>query len=146
MGLMRALVVVLFAGLALAQPTLRLEEGWVRRVPGNITAAYMVLYNPTDQPLKIVGASTPIATRVEFHQTTQAGHEGSLDLSAMRRVEALTVPAKGRLKILPGGYHLMLYGLREKNPRPLAEGQKVPITLRLEGGASLTFTLTAQMR
>ncbi|WP_208015209.1 copper chaperone PCu(A)C [Meiothermus sp. CFH 77666] len=143
---MRALVAVLFAGLALAQPTLRLEEGWVRRVPGNITAAYMVLYNPTDKPLKIVGASTPIATRVEFHQTTHSGHDEHLDLSAMRRVEALTVPARGRLKILPGGYHLMLYGLREKNPRPLAEGQKVPITLRLEGGASLTFTLTAQMR
>ncbi|MBO1437835.1 copper chaperone PCu(A)C [Meiothermus sp. CFH 77666] len=146
MSWMRALVAVLFAGLALAQPTLRLEEGWVRRVPGNITAAYMVLYNPTDKPLKIVGASTPIATRVEFHQTTHSGHDEHLDLSAMRRVEALTVPARGRLKILPGGYHLMLYGLREKNPRPLAEGQKVPITLRLEGGASLTFTLTAQMR
>ncbi|MCX7602119.1 MAG: copper chaperone PCu(A)C [Meiothermus sp.] len=143
---MRWIALFLLAGFALAQPTLRLEQGWVRRVPGNITAAYLVLYNPTDKPLKIVGASTPIATRVEFHQTTQAGHQDHLDLSAMRRVDALTVPAKGRLQILPGGYHLMLYGLREKNPRPLAEGQKVPLTLRLEGGASLTFTLTAQMR
>ncbi|GEM82022.1 copper chaperone PCu(A)C [Meiothermus hypogaeus] len=143
---MRWLSLLWFAGLALAQPTLRLEEGWVRRVPGNITAAYLVLYNPTDRPLKIVGASTPIATRVEFHQTTHAGHDDHLDISAMKRVDALTVPAKGRLKILPGGYHLMLYGLREKNPKSLAEGQKVPITLRLEGGVSLTFTLTAQTR
>ncbi len=136
----------LLASLALAQPALRLEEGWVRRVPGNITAAYLVLYNPSSQPVKILGASSPIATRVEFHLTTQGGHENHLDISAMKRVDTLVVPARGRLEILPGKYHLMLYGLREKNPRPLQEGQKIPLTLRLEGGTSLTFTLTAQMR
>lgn len=140
---MRWLFLLLFAGLALAQPGLRLEEGWVRRVPGDITAAFLVLYNPTDKPIRIVGASTPIATRVEFHQTTQADGQRR-DMLAMRQVDALTVPAKGRLEMLPGGYHLMLYGLREKNPEPLAEGRKVPITLQLEGGASLTFTLTVR--
>lgn len=133
-------------GLAQAQPTLKLEQGWIRRVPGNITAAFLVLYNPTNQPIRIVGASAPIATRVEFHQTTHAGHNDHQDISAMKRVEFLTVPARGRLEILPGKYHLMLYGLREKNPRPLQEGQKVPLTLRLQGGATITFTLTAEMR
>lgn len=132
-------------GLAQAQP-LKLEQGWVRRVPGNITAAYLVLYNPTDKPIRIVGASTPVAIRVEFHQTTHGGQDDHLDVSAMKRVEALVVPARGRLEILPGKYHLMLYGLREKNHRPLQEGQKVLLTLKLEGGATLTFTLTAQMR
>lgn len=139
-------VLLTLISLAQAQPTLKLEQGWVRRVPGNITAAYLVLYNPSNRPIRIVGASTPIATRVEFHLTTQAGHDDHLDISAMRRVEALTVPARGRLEVLPGKYHLMLYGLREKNPRPLQEGQKVPLTLRLEGGATLTFILTVQMR
>lgn len=141
-----SLAFLILLGLAQAQTTLKLEQGWVRRVPGNITAAYLVLYNPTDKPIRIVGASTPVATRVEFHQTTQGGHDDHLSVSAMKRVEALVVPARGRLEILPGKYHLMLYGLREKNPRPLQEGQKVPLTLRLEGGATLTFTLTVQMR
>ncbi|GIW26082.1 MAG: hypothetical protein KatS3mg069_2349 [Meiothermus sp.] len=145
MKTMRWIAVFLLGGLALAQP-LRLEQGWVRRVPGDITAAYLVLYNPTNRPIKIVGASTPIATRVEFHQTTHAGHGDHQDISAMKRVEALIVPARGRLEALPGKYHLMLYGLREKNPRPLVEGQKVPLTLRLEGGATLTLTLTVEMR
>lgn len=147
-GMKRFFLPVLFVliGLAQAQPTLKLEQGWVRRVPGNITAAYLVLYNPTDKPIRIVGASTSVATRVEFHQTTHAGHNDHLDISAMKRVGALTVPARGRLEILPGKYHLMLYGLREKNPRPLQEGQKVSLTLTLEGGARITFTLTAEMR
>lgn len=139
-------VLLTLISLAQAQPTLKLEQGWVRWVPGNITAAYLVLYNPSNRPIRIVGASTPIATRVEFHLTTRAGYDDHLDISAMRRVEALTVPARGRLEVLPGKYHLMLYGLREKNPRPLQEGQKVPLTLRLEGGATLTFILTVQMR
>lgn len=133
-------------GLAQAQPLLKLEEGWVRWVPGNLTAAYLVLHNPTDKPIRIVGASTPVATRVEFHQTILGGRDDGLDVSAMRRVAALTVPARGRLEILPGKYHLMLYGLREKNPRPLQEGQKVPLTLKLEGGATLTFVLPVRMR
>lgn len=141
-----SLAFFLLLGLAQAQPILKLEQGWVRRVPGNITAAYLVLYNPTDRPIRIVGASTPVATRVEFHQTTHAGHDDHLNVSAMKRVEALVVPARGRLEILPGKYHLMLYGLREKNPRPLQEGQKVLLTLKLEGGTSIAFTLTVQMR
>jgi len=138
----------LVLGLAWAQPALELKEGWVRRVPGNITAAYLVLYNPGSKPVRIVGASTPIATRVEFHQTLpgSAHTQDHSDISAMKRVAFLEVPPRGRLLVLPGKYHLMLYGLREKNPRPLQEGQKVSLTLQLEGGTSLTLTLPAQMR
>ncbi|RDI95195.1 copper chaperone PCu(A)C [Meiothermus sp. QL-1] len=142
---MRWTALLVLMGVALAQP-LRLEQGWVRRVPGDVTAAYMVLYNPGDRPVRIVGASSPIASRVEFHQTTRGGHDHHADLSAMRRVAALVVPARGRLEVLPGGYHLMLYGLREKNPRPLQEGQRVAITLRLEGGGSVTFSLPVETR
>ncbi len=145
---MRWLGLLLLGGLAWAQPVLELKEGWIRRVPGNITAAYLVLYNPGPRPVRIVGASTPIATRVEFHQATSSrghSHDHS-DVSAMKRVGFLEVPARGRLEVLPGKYHLMLYGLREKNLQPLQEGQRVPLTLRLEGGATLTFTLPVQMR
>lgn len=138
----------LVGSLALAQPVLRLEQGWVRRVPGNITAAYLTLYNPGDRPIRIVGASSPVATRVEFHETTQGctGRCERSEISVMRRVDSLLVPARGRLQLIPGKFHLMLYGLREKNPRPLQEGQKVPLTFRLEGGATLTLSLTVQKR
>lgn len=133
-------------GLAQAQPTLKLEQGWIRRVPGNITAAFLVLYNPSSKPVRIVGAQTPIATRVEFHQTTHSSHGDHLDLSAMKRVTFLEVPARGKLEIMPGGYHLMLYGIREKNPRPLQEGQKVPLTLLLDNGSKLVLNLSVEMR
>jgi copper(I)-binding protein len=134
-------------GLALAQPSLQLQEGWVRRLPGNITAAYMVLVNPGPQAVRILAVSTPIATRVEFHQTTKAGGRDNLqDLSTMRRVEFLEVPARGRLEILPGRLHLMLYGLREKRRQPLREGEMVEFTLHLSGGGQIRLSLPAQMR
>jgi copper(I)-binding protein len=144
----RFFLAVFFAlvGLAQAQPTLKLEQGWIRRVPGDITAAYLVLYNPGSKPVRIVGAQTPIATRVEFHQTIHGGHGGHLDLSTMKRVAFLEVPARGRLELKPGGYHLMLYGIREKNPKPLQEGQKVPLTLLLENGGKLVLNLSVEMR
>jgi len=144
----RFFLTTLFALLipALAQPALKLEQGWIRRVPGNITAAYLVLYNPGSKPVRIVGAQTPIATRVEFHQTIHGGHGDHLDLSTMKRVAFLEVPARGRLELKPGGYHLMLYGIREKNPKPLQEGQKVPLTLVLDNGGKLVLNLSVEMR
>lgn len=147
-GKMRLLFWLLpLLGLALAQPSLQLHEGWVRRLPGNITAAYMVLVNPGPHPVRILSVSTPIATRVEFHQTTKAGgRDNLLDLSTMRRVEFLEVPARGRLEILPGGFHLMLYGLREKRRQPLREGEMVEFTLHLSGGGRIRLSLPAQMR
>ncbi len=140
---MRWLLLLLLLGPALAaNPPLRLEEGWVRWVPGNISAAYLVLYNPTPKPIRLVGASSPVATRVEFHQTAM----GRDDFSAMRPVPYLEVPPKGRLEILPGKYHLMLYGIREKTGGPLVRGSKVALTLRLADGTTLTFTLPVEMR
>lgn len=134
-------------GLGLAQPTLQLQEGWVRLLPGNITAAYMVLVNPGPQAVRILSISSPIATRVEFHETITVRKRDNLqDLSTMRRVDFLEVPARGRLEILPGRLHLMLYGLREKRRHPLREGEMVEFTLHLSGGGRVRLSLPAQRR
>ncbi len=44
----------------------------------------------------------------------------------MRRVRALTIPAGGTIAVAPGGYHVMLIGLRQ----PLHAGQTFPVRLR----------------
>jgi copper(I)-binding protein len=145
-----SLVLIGFIGLlggVLAQG-LRVEEAWVRRVPGNITAAYMVLFNPGPRPVVIIGAETPIATRTEFHQSVPVPGSARerLDTVGMQRVHRLEVPARGRLELLPGRFHLMLYGLREKRSAPLREGESVRITLLLEGGGRFNMVAPAQMR
>jgi len=137
---------LLVGALALGQG-LRVENAWVRLVPGKTTAAYMVLVNPGARPVRVLAVSSPIAARGELHQAQFVDpndHMGmdhshspemkGLEVTGMRPVKELVVPARGRLELKPGGLHLMLVDLRQ----PLREGQRVRLTLRLEGGQTLS--------
>jgi periplasmic copper chaperone A len=129
---------------AVAQsPALQIQNPWVRLVPNKTTAAYMVITNPSARPIRIMGFSAAIATRAELHQTQSVdpndhmgmdhsnmpGIEGA-EVTGMREVKEIVVPARGKLELKPGGTHLMLVGLKQT----LSAGQKVRIVLRLEGG------------
>jgi copper(I)-binding protein len=48
----------------------------------------------------------------------------------MKPVEGqrLVIPAKGKVELKPGGYHIMFIGLKE----PLKEGQVIDLTLKFE--------------
>lgn len=108
--------------------------GWVRLVPpvaGN-SAAYMELHNSGTADEVIVAASSAVAEHVEVHQTTQV--EGVMKMS---EVENLTVPAGGDVTLKPGGYHIMLIGLKA----PLQDAQQVPLTLNFASGATLQLSL-----
>ncbi|WP_337871423.1 copper chaperone PCu(A)C [Meiothermus sp.] len=132
---------------------LRVENAWIRLVPGRITAAYMVLVNTTPHPIRVLGVGSPIAARGELHRTQfvdPSDHLGmdhshspemkGLEMTGMRPVKELLVPARGRLELKPGGIHLMLIDLRQ----PLRQGQQVRLTLQLEGGR--TFHVDAVVR
>jgi copper(I)-binding protein len=69
------------------------------------------------------------------HQTIKNG-----DVMEMRPVDALTVSADKPVTLAPGGYHIMLMGLK----RPLAKGDKFPVTLRFEKAGSIQATVTVQ--
>jgi copper(I)-binding protein len=43
------------------------------------------------------------------------------------------VPAKGKTELKPGGYHIMLLGLKQD----LKPGEKVPVTLKFERGGEV---------
>ena len=129
-------LMALTAALA-APPPLHLEDAWVRWIPAPVpnTALYGALVNPTDQDLHLVGATTSMATSC-IPMTTRKQDTGSPSgpIVSMVPVDALTVPAHGRLKLEPGGDHLMLMGLTA----PLSEGTVIELSLRFEGAAPLT--------
>jgi copper(I)-binding protein len=83
----------------------------------------------------VVGASSPVAGRVEMHVTVREG-----DVMKMREVKGFDIPASGSFELKPGGAHLMLMELR----RPIKKGDKVPVTLKLEKGGELKVELTAE--
>jgi hypothetical protein len=72
---------------------------------------------------RLVGASSPIATSVEVHETKMEG-----DMMKMRPVEALPLPAGQPVELKAGTYHMMLLGLKAQ----VKAGDVVPISLVVE--------------
>lgn len=105
-------------------------------IPGkNLTVAYFTLRNRLDEPRRLVAVSTPVAERAELHQ-----HSEKDGMMSMRQVEAVTLPARGRLSFQPGGYHVMLFKLQ----RQLQTGQGQELLLTFDDGAELVVTAQVQ--
>lgn len=119
--------------------SLKIENAWVRLLPGSTTAAYMTLINPAlEESVKIVGVSSPIAARVSLHTTMSMDKEA--DMTTMKSLASIIIPPKGRLELKPGGIHLMLEGLKQ----PLKLGQKVRLVLRFADGDTQTLEATVR--
>jgi len=95
-----------------------------------VTAAYMIIENPSDDPDRLLSASSEIAATVEIHETTMDG-----EVMHMRPVEdGVTVPANGQVELKPRGLHIMLMGVRDS----LEPGDTVTLTLKFESGRTIT--------
>lgn len=104
--------------------------------PGQkVAAGYLELKNRTDRAYTLVSASSPVATTTQIHTVSMQG-----GVARMRQVTSLVLPARGELKLAPGGNHLMLMGLKQR----LVPGQRIAVTLRFAGGAQVRTMLQVQ--
>lgn len=101
-----------------------ISDAWVREnAPGQkVGAAYMTLNSPQNSKLVYVEAPA-IAKSVEIHSMTMNN-----GVMKMRMLEALTIKANQDTKLEPGGFHLMLFGLKEQ----LKAGQSIDFKLCFE--------------
>lgn len=116
---------------------LHVRHPWTRATPpgAKVAAGYLEIRNAGNAPDRVIGAATPAAERIELHvMSTQDG------IMKMREVRDFEVPARQRLVLQPGGSHLMLVGLK----RPLAKGERVPLTLRFERSGEVQVELEVQ--
>ena len=118
-----ALVGLFSAGIA-AAADLEVASPWVRgTVPAQkATGAFMQLSSKGG--VSLVGVGSPAANIVEIHEMVMDNN-----VMKMRAVPRLEVEAGKVLELKPGSYHVMLIDLK----KPLAKGEIVPITLRVEG-------------
>ena len=109
----------------------QIQDPYVRAVPPGqrVTAAFFVAVNASTQPRAIVKAQTDTAERAELHEHI---HDGGV--MRMREVPRVVIPAGGRLAFEPGGYHVMLIGLK----RALQPGERIDLTLVLDDGSRIT--------
>ncbi|GAA0619355.1 copper chaperone PCu(A)C [Brevundimonas kwangchunensis] len=100
------------------------SEAFCRPTPNGrqMTGCYLTLR--TTGPDRLVSVSSPIAGRVEIHESKiESGMMMMTELKA-----GLPLPADQPVELKPGGNHIMLLGVSE----PLTAGQTVPLTLRFE--------------
>lgn len=101
-------------------------EAWVRvaATTGTPTAAYLVIANPGGQADALLSVSTPAASGVEMHETSTDMN----GMTGMHPIARLEVPAGATVRLEPGGFHLMVTGLKA----PLAVGGTIELDLVFE--------------
>lgn len=104
--------------------TVTVNNAWVRAtVPGQqVAGAYLEISSIENAAL--VSARSSAAKNVEIHvMSMEAG------MMSMRQISQLELPAGKTVTLSPGGYHLMLTGLKQ----PLKKGDTVPLRLTIQG-------------
>lgn len=113
------------------------ENAWVRQMPPgmDVTAGFMVVKND-GKKTEIKKIKAGFAKVAELH--THVVEEGIMQ---MRKVDSMTVPAKGELKLRPHGKHIMFFGVKsslkagdkEKVEIILSNGEKIEAQFEIKG-------------
>jgi copper(I)-binding protein len=136
---------LLLSAIAFADDPLpvKITGAWVRAVPPSVTdtAAFMRLQNTGDAPLRLIGATTPIAAMAMPMATTRKVIQGT-EILGMKAVDFIEIPPHGEAVLRPGGNHLMLMNLTA-HPHP---GDKVTVVLEFAPAhQKLTVEMPAQI-
>ncbi len=116
-----------------------IDHPWSRPTPPGLlnAVAYFTLENRGRSEDALIAASSPVAQRIEFHQTSITD-----GIARMRQLTQVVVAAGRTVKIEPGGIHLMLVGLN----RALEAGTEVPLTLRFRDAGTVEVRLRIESR
>lgn len=112
--------------------SIRVEQPFARATPAKVGGVFMTLQNAGGHADRLLKAESPVADSVELHTHVKDG-----DAMRMRPVDDIPVPAGGTTKLEPGGYHIMLIGLKQ----PLKEGEHVPMTLTFEKAGRISLEI-----
>ena len=116
-----------------------IRDGWVQEGPASqkITAAYMMIENHGQADVALKGATSSAADVIELHKM-----ELTDGLMKMRKIDSINIPAGGHVELKPGGYHLMVIGLRQ----PLKEGDTVSMTLEFSDDLRQSIRIPVEPR
>ena len=99
---------------------------------GESSAVYMQIENRGATDVIIAAASASAAHAVEFHRSLVAD-----DIARMDPVEALVIPAGGKLELRPGGLHMMLLHVQSD----MTSGASIALDLDLASGETLQLSV-----
>lgn len=128
-----------FAGTAPAMAEVMASAGWARATtPGaRVGAAYFTLTNTGAEQRKLLKITSPVSDNITVHRTSITA-QGT---ARMWPMAVLAVEPGETLRLEQGGLHVMFNALKV----PLVAGQKVPLTMKFDGGQA-EFTLVLEVR
>lgn len=101
-------------------------------------AAFMLIQNGGAEDDVLLGGETDVAGVVEVHE--MADVDGMMEMRPLS--DGLTIPAGGEETLEPGGYHIMLIGLKED----LTNGKTYDLTLHFAKAGEVTVPVTVRPR
>jgi periplasmic copper chaperone A len=127
--------VVLVASGALAHEfkvgAIDIGHPWSRPTPegADIAGGYLTITNKGRTADRLIGGSSPAASRIEVHEMTTVD-----GVTRTRPIEnGLEIKPGQKVELKPGSYRILLFGLKQ----PLDLGQKVKGTLLFEKAGSV---------
>ncbi|HET8996575.1 MAG TPA: copper chaperone PCu(A)C [Acetobacteraceae bacterium] len=107
-------------GAMAAREELQVRHAWSRPAMAGRTGVIYLTITDHGAADRLVGAHSAVARKAELHETID-----DHGIMKMRAVPSLAIPANGTVTLKPGGYHIMLVGLKHA----LHAGDSVPLTL-----------------
>lgn len=136
----RIIVVLLSAALLLsacgAKEGIEISDVWARTsMQGMNSAVYFMIQNHNAGADELIGAASDVADAVEVHESKMEG-----DVMMMNRVEAVALEPSAKVEFKPGGYHVMLIGLKQD----LKAGDEITVTLQFRDSPDITVKATVK--
>lgn len=125
-------LILAFIPLLATAAEVEISNAWLKEsIPGSDNGAgYFTISNTGTTDITVVGAKTNASRAVEVHQ-----HILRDGMMRMRRVPELNIEAGKTIVFQPGGYHLMLFGVKNT----FKPGDQVEFELHFSDGDSVSF-------
>ena len=113
-----------------AKEGIEVSDVWARQaMQGMTSAVYFVIQNHNAEADRLIGVASDAADAVEIHESKMEG-----DVMKMSRVESVELEPSAKVEFMPGGYHVMLIGLKQE----LEAGDEIEVTLQFRDGPDVT--------
>lgn len=121
--------------LSLMASTIEVEDAYARATPPNLpnSAAFMTIENESDKNVALIKAESSVSNVVELHT-----HDMKNGVMKMYQVPQIDIKANSKTVLKPGGFHVMLIGLKQK---PLKVGEHIDLKLYFSNDETITLQL-----
>lgn len=134
---MRSLLAAVLIAVPLAaladQTGIQIDHVWSRAAMAGHEGVVYLTITGTGVQDTLIGVTTPVAAKAELHQSFD-----DHGVMKMRSVPTLSIEPGKPVTLAPGGYHIMLMGLKQ----PLTQGDSFPVTLSFAKAGQVSATAT----